>query len=126
MNTLPVISLAKLKYINGLNSCNEEHKRLSNICLDHGFFYLKYHGISADLFQQTIDRSRNFFQLPQDIKKAYGQDKQTVYPNTSRGYVPVDGEILHEDVGPDSKELFDQGNRTSTFRQAVYWPDLDS
>ncbi|WP_287312828.1 2-oxoglutarate and iron-dependent oxygenase domain-containing protein [Moorena sp. SIO1G6] len=71
---------------------------------------MKDHGIYADLVQQTIDSSRNFFQLPEQIKKAYGQNKQTVYPNTSRGYFPVYGEILHEDVGPDSKELFDQGN----------------
>ncbi|WP_293018077.1 2-oxoglutarate and iron-dependent oxygenase domain-containing protein [Moorena sp. SIO3I8] len=87
---------------------------------------MKYHGIFADLVKQTIDRNRNFFQLPKDIKEDYGQDKQTVYPNTSRGYVPLYGETLHEDVGPDPKELFDQGNRTSTFRQAVYWPQLDS
>ncbi|NES44277.1 2-oxoglutarate and iron-dependent oxygenase domain-containing protein [Moorena sp. SIO2C4] len=109
MNTLPVISLTKLKDLNGSNSGNEEHKRLYDICLEHGFFYLKDHGISADLVQQTIHSSRNFFQLPQDIKKAYGQDKQTVYPNTSRGYVPLYGETLHEEVGPDPKELFDLG-----------------
>ncbi|NEQ86831.1 MAG: hypothetical protein F6K26_44315 [Moorea sp. SIO2I5] len=83
MRTLPVISLTKLKYLNGSQSGNEEHKSLYNICLEHGFLYLKYHGIYADLVQKTIDSSRNFFQLPKDIKEDYGQDKQTVYPNTS-------------------------------------------
>ena len=109
MNTLPIISLTKLKDINGSKSGNEEHKRLYNICLEHGFFYLKDHGISADLVQKTIDSSRNFFQLPEDIKKAYGQDKQTVYPNTSRGYSPLYGESLNGESGPDPKEVFDLG-----------------
>ncbi|MGK7873129.1 MAG: isopenicillin N synthase family dioxygenase [Xenococcaceae cyanobacterium] len=109
MDTLPVISLTKLKDINGSNSGNEEHKRLYDICYEHGFFYLKDHGISTDLVQQTINASRNFFQLPEELKKAYGQDKQTVYPKTSRGYVPLYGETLHEEVGPDPKEIFDLG-----------------
>lgn len=109
MDTLPVISLAKLKDLNGSNSGNEEHKRLYDICYEHGFFYLKDHGISADLVRRTIEASRNFFQLPEEIKKAYGQDKQTVYPKTCRGYVPLYGETLHEDVGPDPKEIFDFG-----------------
>lgn len=109
MNTLPVISLAKLKEINGSNSGNEEHKRLYDTCYDHGFFYLKDHGISPDLVRRTIEASRNFFQLPEEVKKAYGQDKQTVYPKTSRGYVPLYGETLHEEIGPDPKALFDLG-----------------
>ena len=109
MNTLPVISLTKLKDLNGSKSGNEEHKRLYDICLEHGFFYLKDHGISADLVQKTIDSSRNFFQLPEDIKKAYGQDKQTVHPNTSRGYSPLYGESLNGESGPDPKEVFDLG-----------------
>lgn len=47
--------------------------------------------------------------MPEETKKAYGQDKQTVYPNTSRGDVPLYGEILHEDMGPDPKKIFDLG-----------------
>ena len=109
MNALPVISLAKLKDLNGSNSGNEEHKRLYDICLEHGFFYLKDHGVSPDLVRRTIEASRDFFQLPEETKKAYGQDKQTVYPKTSRGYVPIYGETLHADIGPDPKEFFDLG-----------------
>lgn len=108
MNMLPIISLAELKKINS-TSGNKEHKKLYETCLDHGFFYLKDHGISSELVQKTIDASRNFFQLPEEIKQAYSQDKQTVYPKTCRGYSPLYGEILHEDVGPDPKELFDLG-----------------
>lgn len=108
MDTLPIISLEKLKDLSS-PSGNAEHKRLYDTCLEHGFFYLKDHGISSELVQKTIDASRHFFQLPEENKKAYSQDKQTVHPQTSRGYSPLYGETLHEDVGPDPKELFDLG-----------------
>ena len=109
MDSLPVISLEKLKDFNGSNSGNEEHKRLYDVCLEHGFFYLKDHGISPDLVQRTIEASYNFFQLPEEIKKDYGQDKQTVYPKNCRGYVPLGGETLNPDFGSDPKQLFDLG-----------------
>lgn len=109
MEKLPIISLAKLKDLNGSNSGNEEHKRLYNTCYEHGFFYLKDHGISPDLVRRTIEASRNFFQLPEETKKAYSHDKQTVYPKTCRGYVPLCGETLQADFGPDPKQHFDLG-----------------
>lgn len=107
MKTLPVISLEKLKDLNGSNSGNEEHKLLYDTCYEHGFFYLKDHGISPDLVRRTIEASRNFFQLPEETKKAYGQDKQTVYPKTCRGYVPLGGETVYKE--PDHKQVFDLG-----------------
>ena len=105
METLPVISLAKLAED---TRENQEVKRLYETCLDHGFFYLKYHNISANLVQKTIDTSRNFFQLPTEIKQEYSQEKQKVYPKTSRGYSPLYGEMLDGELG-DPKELFDLG-----------------
>lgn len=109
MSTLPIISLENLKDINGSHSDNKEYKRLYDICLEHGFFYLRDHHISTDLIQQTIDASYDFFQLPLATKKAYGQEKQVVFPNIVRGYAPLDQEVLHPDVGPDRKEFFDLG-----------------
>ncbi|GEM_PF-6711353 len=53
MDTLPIISLEKLKDLSS-PSGNEEHKRLYDTCLEHGFFYLKDHGISLELVQKTI------------------------------------------------------------------------
>lgn len=109
MNTLPIISLAKMRDLDGETSGNEERKRLYDACLEHGFFYLKDHDISADLVQQTIDACYDFFQLPLETKQAYGQDKQCVYPKITRGYVPLQGETLNMEMGPDMKELFDLG-----------------
>ncbi len=111
MNTLPTISLSKLKnaHASPLTMDSIEHQRLYDICYQHGFFYLIDHGISPDLIQNTIDASRNFFQLPKTIKDAYGHEKQTVYPRESRGYVPLYGEALNADEGLDPKEIFDLG-----------------
>ncbi|MDJ1183394.1 isopenicillin N synthase family dioxygenase [Roseofilum casamattae] len=111
MNSLPIISLEKLKEIapSGVKYQNREQQRLYDVCLEHGFFYLKDHGISTELVRTTIAASRNFFHLPEEIKKQYGQDKQTVYPNTCRGYIPLYGEMLNQKAGPDPKEIFDLG-----------------
>lgn len=109
MNTLPVISLTKLKNLNSPGERNKEHQRLYDACYQYGFFYLSNHGIAADLIQQTIDASRNFFQLPATVKEEYAQEKQKVFPKTSRGYVPLHGEFLNQEVGFDPKEIFDLG-----------------
>lgn len=114
METLPVLSLTKLKTLHRLggehsSGGGDEHQRLYDICLKHGFFYLKDHGISPDLIQATIQASRNFFSLPESVKNEYGHHAQTVHPRGSRGYVPIYGETLNEGDGPDPKELFDLG-----------------
>ncbi len=80
-----------------------------DVCYKHGFFYLKEHGVSPEVINQTIEASRNFFELPEDIKLNYRQDIQTVYPKTSRGYVPLYGEFLNREIGFDPKEIFDLG-----------------
>lgn len=104
MERLPIISLSKLIKLD-----NQEIKRLYNTCYEYGFFYLQDHGVSTSIIEQTIEASRNFFELPEEIKRNYGHDNQKVYPPTSRGYVPLHGEFLNEEVGFDPKELFDLG-----------------
>lgn len=106
MEHLPIISLSELDK-NDLH--NPEIARLYDACYECGFFYLKDHGISRDLVEQTIDASRNFFNLSEEIKCQYGHDMQTVYPATSRGYVPLRGEYLNKEVGFDPKQIFDLG-----------------
>ncbi|MGD1911177.1 MAG: isopenicillin N synthase family dioxygenase [Rivularia sp. (in: cyanobacteria)] len=104
MERLPVISLSKL-----INLDNQEIKRLYNTCYEYGFFYLNDHGVSTSLIEQTIESSRNFFHLPEEIKSNYGHGKQKVYPPTSRGYAPLYGEVLNGEFGCDPKEIFDLG-----------------
>jgi len=104
MKSLPVISLSELEKASEI-----EIKKLYDVCYEHGFFYLKEHGVSSEIVNQTIEASRNFFELPENVKLNYRQDTQKVYPKTSRGYVPLYGEFLNKEIGFDPKEIFDLG-----------------
>ncbi len=104
MERLPIISLSKL-----INLEPQEIKRLYHTCYEYGFFYLNDHGVSKSLIEQAIEASKNFFNLPPEIKRNYGHNRQKVYPPTSRGYVPLYGESLNGEMGPDPKEFFDLG-----------------
>jgi isopenicillin N synthase-like dioxygenase len=104
MKSLPVISLSELEKASEI-----EIKKLYDVCYEHGFFYLKEHGVSPEVINQTIEASRNFFELPENVKLNYRQDIQKVYPKTSRGYVPLYGEFLNKEIGFDPKEIFDLG-----------------
>lgn len=43
--------------------------QLREISMTVGFFYLKGHGIPADLIRQVFEESRRFHSLPQDVKR---------------------------------------------------------
>ncbi|OZH51595.1 hypothetical protein AFK68_29860 [Hydrocoleum sp. CS-953] len=104
MKSLPIISLSELE-----KARPQEIKKLYDVCYEHGFFYLKEHGVSREIINQTIEASRNFFELPEDVKLNYRQDVQKVYPKTCRGYVPLYGEFLNKEIGFDPKQVFDLG-----------------
>lgn len=104
MKTLPIISLSELE-----KASQPEIKKLYDVCDEYGFFYLKEHRISPEIINQTIEASRNFFELPEAVKLNYRQDIQKVYPKTCRGYVPLYGEFLNKEIGFDPKEIFDLG-----------------
>ncbi|KOR32065.1 hypothetical protein TI05_09645 [Achromatium sp. WMS3] len=102
--SLPIISLAKLA-----DKDTQEIDRLYNVCCDHGFLYLKDHGVSLATVRDTIKACRHFFELPEKIKQNYGHEHQLVFPKTSRGYSPLGGETLYGAAGADPKEIFDLG-----------------
>ncbi len=103
---LPILSLAALKKS---EAGNPEIRRLYETCVEHGFFYLQDHGVPAAEVQRTLAASRTFFNLPEATKRRYDHDHQVVYPPSARGYVPLFGETLHLETGPDRKEIFDMG-----------------
>ncbi|MDX8541995.1 2-oxoglutarate and iron-dependent oxygenase domain-containing protein [Mesorhizobium abyssinicae] len=114
MTNLPKISLAKLS---SDETRAEEQQRLRVVCEEYGFFYLIEHGIAKEQIAQTIDASRRFFALPQAAKERYGHASQDVYPATARGYIPLHGEMLHPEAGPDPKEMFDLGIENESDRR---------
>lgn len=66
------------------------------------------HRVPQEIIDKTIAASKNFFELPEEIKQEYAQEKQLVYPQTSRGYSPLYDESL-DGKNSDSKQLFDLG-----------------
>jgi len=66
---LPIISLLELE-----KDRPQEIKKLHDVCYKYGSFYLKEYRISSDIINQTIEASRNFFKLSEDIKLNYRQD----------------------------------------------------
>lgn len=105
-SNLPIISLSAFE---SASSMIKEARKLRQTCLEHGFFYLKDHGISSELVKATLNASRHFFKLPDEVKCQYDHSVQSVYPKTSRGYIPLHGETLHAKEGTDPKEIFDLG-----------------
>jgi len=103
-DSLPTISLSKLAAKDP-----QELEKLYNVCSGEGFLYLTDHGVPLSIINNAIKASRHFFELPEETKRQYGQQHQSVFPNTSRGYSPLGGETLYNKAGPDPKELFDLG-----------------
>ena len=87
----------------------EEIRKLRDAFLRHGFFLLSEHDVDQTLIDAAIDASADFFDLPAELKSAYGHAAQSVFPQSCRGYVPLYGETLHDEAGPDPKEIFDLG-----------------
>ncbi|KAJ0236738.1 hypothetical protein HA466_0254380 [Hirschfeldia incana] len=84
-------------------------------CLNHGFFYLKNHGVPDELMKSVFKESKNLFSLPLDEKMVM------VRRRGLRGYSP-----LYDDKG-DPKELFAFGSSEGVLGQQHpnKWPSED-
>ena len=98
MVNLPVISLKKLA-----QEDKHEIDRLYSACDNHGFFYLNDYDIKKEVIEKTIAASRQFFDLPETLKKEYRQEIRTVFPRNSRGYIPMYSELLNITTGFEPK-----------------------
>ncbi|MEM8542802.1 MAG: 2-oxoglutarate and iron-dependent oxygenase domain-containing protein [Cyanobacteria bacterium P01_H01_bin.119] len=74
-------------------------------CTDWGFFYLRNHGLSADLIQSVFDQAAAFFQLPLAEKEALAWSSSS----QNRGYVGLGRECLNPEQTVDSKEALNLG-----------------
>lgn len=100
-----------------------EVERVIQACETSGFFCIVDHGVPASLLRRTINASRNFFGLPEDVKQKYGQDKHRVVPATCRGYGSA--EMLNMIHGYDYKQFFDMGlEREHVEGKPFYGPNI--
>eukprot|EP01061_Rhynchopus_euleeides_P002458 TRINITY_DN11898_c0_g1_i1.p1 TRINITY_DN11898_c0_g1~~TRINITY_DN11898_c0_g1_i1.p1 ORF type:complete len:383 (+),score=108.21 TRINITY_DN11898_c0_g1_i1:116-1264(+) len=102
--------------------------RIREACLQHGFFFVKGHGVPDDVVSGMFRESRNYFTLPvQEKMKTLGTEA-----NGNRGYTPMGQETL--DVATqregDTKEGYYLGREPADAEEAKIpmmvrnvWPD---
>jgi isopenicillin N synthase-like dioxygenase len=74
-------------------------KQISEVCREHGFFYVAGHGVSPELQKQIEKLSRTFFALPEEEKQQIAMRKAG---RAWRGYFAVNDELTSGK--PDKKE----------------------
>eukprot|EP00527_Entomoneis_sp_CCMP2396_P005767 CAMPEP_0198152656 /NCGR_PEP_ID=MMETSP1443-20131203/60728_1 /TAXON_ID=186043 /ORGANISM="Entomoneis sp., Strain CCMP2396" /LENGTH=248 /DNA_ID=CAMNT_0043818749 /DNA_START=65 /DNA_END=807 /DNA_ORIENTATION=+ len=92
--SIPVISLE--------HSDDEVSKQMRNACIEHGFFYVKDHGVSSFTLQSVMEQSEALFALSLEEKKSLSD------PVLSRGYTGMQEETLDpgNQTEGDTKEGF--------------------
>ena len=97
---LPIVSLARLA-----QRCGSELELLRQSCRNEGFFYVCEHGIEPHHIEAAVEAAKRFFILPEHTKQSYSHAHQRVEPRFSRGFAPMQGEVLDPSTGPDNKEV---------------------
>ncbi|WP_341677391.1 2-oxoglutarate and iron-dependent oxygenase domain-containing protein [Niveibacterium sp. SC-1] len=76
---------------------------------DHGFFYIREHGIPESLIKRVFTQTEGFFAQPAAAKLALDKARSFCH----RGYEPLRGQTLEKDAPPDLKEGFYIGPEAS-------------
>lgn len=123
--TIPIIDMPDAGSVSSWNSAEFTSfaDALISAAQDVGFFYLRNHGISAELRQQAMAASHRFFQLPDAAK-------QTIAVNSDqRGWMAKGGAVLQGAETFDAKEIFfwgweaDDMDTSLPLVAANQWPD---
>ncbi len=81
-------------------------REIGKACEEVGFFYVKNHGIPAELIDRMYLVTQRFFDLPMEEKQRLNVANSG---QTLRGYIPPYGENLDPTKSRDLKEAFDYG-----------------
>jgi len=112
-------------YVKGDSSeRNEFIQNLYQGLANFGSVLLKGHGIAPERIQSAYRCFQNFFNLPEEIKKKYFDQKMA----GQRGYVPFGKERAKDSKAPDLKEFFHVGRELSEnhpyIKNKVYHPNI--
>src|SRR5688572_26520647 len=95
--TIPVVDFSSCSLINTVSeedfSCEryeDTARRMVEAFEGIGFVYLLNHGISDDLLQEALHRSREFFHLPVEVKTKYLASTETQH----QGYFGLGNEAF--------------------------------
>ncbi len=99
--TIPVIDLAQA-LVSGGQRCHEWARQLREAAMATGFFYVRNHGISADLLAQQFELARELMNLPLPVRQALSAR----HSKTMRGFMGIGTQTLDEQAQPDLNECF--------------------
>ncbi|XP_046640742.1 uncharacterized protein LOC124326129 [Daphnia pulicaria] len=105
MPEIPVVDLSNMD-LHKDRITNELDKAFSTV----GFVYLKNHGIDQEKVDNLFKASRNFFQLPENVKKGYPRDRENF-----DGYTGRDQEILEDSSSHEVREAYDVTSPASRY-----------
>lgn len=77
-------------------------KQIYQACHEIGFMYLQNPGISSDLVKQVFNQSKEFFNLPLEVKQQFAWSDKF----SNSGYVGIERERLNPNQPGDLKEAF--------------------
>jgi isopenicillin N synthase-like dioxygenase len=94
-------------------------EQIYQACHEIGFMYLQNHGMSQNLIEQVFTQSKNFFNLPLEVKQQFAWSDE--YSN--QGYVGIERERLNPNKPGDLKEAFNVSKQdTKTFSASPRLP----
>jgi len=95
---IPILSVSQIGLKNEAQPSLEAFKlcggNLKRAFSSVGFIYIKDHGIDEKLIEKSMEASKNYFQLPQDVKESFPRD-----PLVQQGYVAPGREIFDQKGG---------------------------
>ncbi|MEM9634775.1 MAG: 2-oxoglutarate and iron-dependent oxygenase domain-containing protein [Pseudomonadota bacterium] len=126
-NGIPVIDLEPLKS-NDPGGLETVAENIGHAAREIGFFYVRNHGVDADLIERTFAAAHILFSQSEAFKMDLTKD----FFKTNRGYVPLEGENLDPTKPSDLKEAFNIGLELASddprilngepFRAINLWP----
>ena len=96
---IPIIDIAPL--VDGSEPQGVARK-IGDVCEQVGFFYVKNHGVPEDLVERMYSATRQFFDLPVEVKQRLNVANSGP---TLRGYIPPYGENADPRNSRDLKEV---------------------
>jgi len=99
-NTIPAFSMSDIE--------QRDIETIADLKLaltTHGFFTITDHGIADEVLQSSYRLSKDFFSLPDAVKKAYAHPEKA----GARGYTPYGKETAVGEITPDLKEFWHHG-----------------
>lgn len=93
------IPIVDISLLNDPTQAHIAAEAIGKVCREHGFFYVKGHGVSEELQREIAEKSAEFFALPEEVKMKIAMANGG---KAWRGFFPVNAELTSGK--PDKKE----------------------